>query len=430
MNAGATIVRARVAHAPQPDRLEAHDDGALAYDPAGGTILAVGPFAAVAAAHPDATVDDQRGALLLPGLVDCHVHLPQLPVIGAMGMDLLDWLGRRALPAEARFADPAVAATASRAFLRALAANGTTSALVFGCHFPAGQEAFFAAAAESGLRIASGLVVGDRELGFGLELAPDVAATAAHELARRWHGRGRLRYAVTPRFSLCCTEAMLGRCGELAAATPGALVTTHLNESPREVARVLELFPWAGDYLETYERFGLVGSGTVLAHDVHPAAGELPRIAAAGAAVAHCPTSNAFLGSGTFPWAAHAAAGVRVGLGTDVGAGTGPSLFKEALAAYSLQRLRADGVALTPVSALHLATRAGAVALGLGDVCGDLSPGRAADFLLLRPRAGSTLAAALAEAADAEQALGHVLALAGEDAVAEVRVGGSVVHRR
>jgi guanine deaminase len=246
-------------------------------------------------------------------------------------------------------------------------------------------------------------------------------------MIERWHGRGRLRYAIEPRFSVSCSDEILAACGELLDAAAGLLFTTHLNETEAEVARVRELFPNARDYLHTYERHGLVRECSVFAHDVHASDDELGRLAAAGAWVAHCPTSNAFLGSGTFPLRRHAEQRVRFALGSDVGAGTGPSMLKEALMAYEVQPL-ADRLA--PAELLYLATRAGALALGLGEDAGDLAPGRSADYVLLRAPADSTLASVLRTAPDWEARLGALFALAREESVAEVRVAREPVYVR
>ena len=423
------LVRAQVMHTPRDpfesgDALEAFSDGALAV--ADGRVEAVGGFDELRRAHPEAQVRDERDAVLLPGFVDTHVHFPQLAIMGSMGLGLLDWLERYALPEEARMADNAHARRIAREFVAGLAANGTTSALVFGSHFPAAQEALFEEAERSGLRIASGLVVSDRNLLPELHLDPDGAYDAGRDLAARWHGRGRLRYAVTPRFSLSCSEGMLEACGALHEEV-GALVTSHMNETLEEVEAVRGLFGAFDDYLHTYEHFGLVGESTVLAHNDHPSQAELARLGAARASVAHCPASNAFLGSGLFPLSGHLDHGVRVALGTDVGAGTGLSVLKEALTAYQLQMLRADRPPLGPAHLLYLATRAGALALGM-DEAGDLSPGRAADFVLMRPPPGSTLEAVLRHSDSPERTLGALFALAREESVAEVRVAGEALY--
>jgi guanine deaminase len=431
--ADATILRARVLHTPRDpftdeSALECHENGAVAFQ--AGEILATGDFADVSARHPDAEVVDERDAFVLPGLVDTHVHWPQLGAIGGMGLELLDWLRTCTLPEEVRLADLDYARALARDFVRGLAANGTTTALVFGAHFPDAQDAFFEAAADSGLRIASGLVVSDRDLLPDLRVSPAEAHDAGLALARRWHGEGRLRYAVTPRFSISCSEDMLESCGALAAELGDGLITSHLNENRDEVEAVLDLFEEAGDYLETYERQGLVGPATVMAHNVHPTDAELSRMVAAGASVAHCPSSNGFLGSGIFPMRRHLDRGVGFGLGTDVGAGTGLSVLKEGLAAYQGQMVATENIRLTPAHLLWLATRAGAKVLGLADTLGDLTPGRAADLVVLRPPEASTLAATLARVGSPEHALGALITLAREESVVSTWVAGEPVHRR
>jgi guanine deaminase len=427
-----TILRARVAHTPRDpfvhqDALQTFDDGAIAYDET-GTIESIGTFKDVRAAHPEATVDERRDCIALPGFVDTHVHFPQIPVIGAMGLQLLDWLDQRTLPEEARMAEEAYATRSAERFVRLLAGNGTTTALVFGSHFPAAQHALFEAADRQGLRIASGLVVSDRNLKPELEVTPEVAYETSKALRDRWHGHGRLRYAVTPRFSVSCTEAMLDACHDLLG--DGVLFTSHVNESLGEIDFVRRLFPEARDYLATYERAGLLTDRSVLAHNVHVSDDELRRLAATRTAVAHCPSSNAFLASGIFPMARHVAAGVRFGMGTDVGAGTGLSMLKEGLVAYHVQMVRDQGHMLGPEQLLHLATSAGAAALGLDDTCGDFTPGKQADVVLLQAPPGSTLEAVLEAAPDWNAVLGALFTLAREECVIEARVAGEPVYTR
>ncbi len=424
------IVRAQVAHTPrnpfaEDPALETFADGALAF--ADGRILACGAYADVRAGHPEAEVLDARDTILLPGFVDAHVHYPQIRVIGAMGLELLDWLRLRSLPEESRLADDAYAAEVADRFVRALAQNGTTTALVFGSHFPGAQEALFEAACAAGLRLFSGLVMSDRGLRPELEVSVERAVEVNRRLIERWHGRELIRYVVTPRFAVSCSEELLSVAGELARGSDGVLFTTHVNENRREIELVSELFPWARDYLDTYERYGLLGARSVFAHNVHGSDDELSRLSAAGSAVAHCPSSNAFLGSGVFPLRRHLECGVRVALGTDVGAGTGLSMLKEGLMAYHAQMVSADGVRLGPAHLLWLATRAGALALGLGDEVGDLAPGKSADFVLVRPPEDSTLRAVLERSESLEATLGALFTLAREESIAEVRVAGEVV---
>ena len=223
---------------------------------------------------------------------------------------------------------------------------------------------------------------------------------------------------------------MLAACRALLDETPGALLTSHVNENPSEIAFVAELFPGARDYVDTYERAGLLGDRSVLAHDVHVSDDELRRLAAARTSIAHCPSSNAFLASGIFPMHRHVAHGVPFGLGTDVGAGTGLSLLKEGLVSYHVQMVRDQGYRLLPAHLLFLATAAGARALGVESETGDLTPGKSADCVLLRAPAESTLGDVLERAPDWDARLGALFTLAREEAVAEVRVGGEVVFSR
>jgi guanine deaminase len=403
------------------------DTGLLVND---GVIRERGPFSDLRSRHPAEDVVDLSDGLVLPGFVDTHVHFPQVRAIGGLGMPLLDWLAKCALPEEQRLADVEYARLVAAEFVSGLAQAGTTSALVFGAHFPAAVEALFAEAHRAGLRIAGGLVVSNRALPEPLLTTPDRAYYEGLALAKQWHDVGRLRYAVTPRFSLSCDDDLLAGCAALAADVPGALFTSHINENLAEVAAVAESFATrgGGSYLDTYDRHGLVGPHSVLAHNVHPTDAELAGLAARGATVAHCPTSNATLGSGLFPMRRHLEHGVRVALGSDVGAGSGFSLLKEGLQAYFVQQLLGDaGQPLTCAHLLHLATSAGAQALGLGELVGDLGVGRRFDAVWLSPQAGTTLDVALRNASSAEDALAKAFSLGGPADVRSVWVDGEVV---
>jgi guanine deaminase len=426
------LLRAPLFHTPrnpflQDRALECHWDGGLLIRD--GRIAAAGDFETVRAANPEATTTDLRGGFLLPGLIDTHIHFPQLRVLGGLGRSLLDWLEECALPEEARMADESHARQIARGFIHALASHGTTTALVFGAHFAAATAALFEAGGKSGLRIVSGMVLSDRQLRPELHQTPDSAYRDSSELIKCFHRRGRLLYAVTPRFALSASEAMLEVCQTLRREHEGLRFQTHLNENSREIAEVARLFPWAPDYLAVYERFGLSGRGAVMAHNVHPAASEIERLGASGTAVAHCPGSNAALGSGFFALKRHVKAGVRVALGTDVGGGTGFGLLKEALQAYLLQRLAPEGALLDAAQMLYLATRAGADAIGLENETGDFQPGKAADVVYIRPPSDSPLSAVLERTETPEQVLAAIFTLAGAESVQEVRVEGSIVHR-
>ncbi|HEX7022829.1 MAG TPA: guanine deaminase [Trueperaceae bacterium] len=413
---------------PSADALEAFEDGAVVV--AGGRIVALGDFREVSARTHASQVVDLRPGYLLPGLVDTHVHYPQVYSVGRMGLPLLAWLERYILPDEMCFEDPAYAAQGARDFLNALVRNGTTTALVFGVHVPAAQNRLFETAMQFGYRLISGLVTSDRKLLPAMHKTPDQAQHECAQLIERWHGQAGLRYALTPRFAVSASDRLLAALGELLESWPDLYVQTHLNETPDEVTLVKELFPHQPDYLATYETHGLVQERAVFAHDVHPSSRELAALAAAGAAVAHCPSSNTFLGSGLFPFRAHLDHGVRVGLGSDVAAGTSFNLLGEALAAYRVQMLQADGLRFTPAQLLYLATRAGAEALRLQNDIGDLKPGKAADMVLLKPPHGSQLEVTLRHRDGPADALGSLIALANEESVARVYLSGREVYRR
>jgi len=425
------LLRATIFHTPRnpfvaENALENLADGGLLIS--NGRIVACNDFETLRRKHPNAVVRDLRGGFLLPGLVDTHIHYPQIRILGSLGLELLDWLQQHALPEETRLGNEDYARAVAKEFVFALAAHGTTTALVFGAHFQAATAALFEAAEQTGLRVASGLVVSDRLLRSELHQTPENAYRASKELIRNFHGKGRLLYSVTPRFALSASEAMLEVCQTLMREHPDVLFQTHVNENPREVTEVLKLFPWAKDYLAVYERFGLVEARSVLAHNLHPTDDELQRLSASKATISHCPCSNAALGSGWFPLRRHVAAGVRCALGTDVGGGTGFGLLKEGLQAYMMQRLAPGGFPLGPAHLLYLATRAGAEALGLEDTIGDFQPGKSADFVYLKPPPQSPLAAVAAHADGPAHLLAALFTLAGAESVREVCVEGAPVY--
>ena len=426
-----TIYRGTVVDTPtgdQPSGIRLRADVDFALRVVEGTIVERGPFAEVGARHPDDDVVDLREGLILPGMVDTHVHFPQVRAIGHLGMPLLQWLEECALPEECRLASVDYARSVATEFISGLVSAGTTTALVFGSHFASAVEVLFAEAARVGVRVTAGLVVSDRSLPEPLLSTPDRTYDEAVALAGRWHGRGRTRYAVTPRFSYSASDDMLDACRSVLKDVPGTWFTSHVNENSAEIAEVARLFIDAQDYVDTYDRHGLVGTSSVLAHNVHPTDRELDLLAAQGASVAHCPTSNSALGSGLFPMRSHVEHGTRVALGSDVGAGTGFSLFKEGLQAYFMQQLLGPaGLELASPDLLFLATRAGALALGLDSEVGDLSVGKQFDALWVRPIEGDPLDVGLRHAASAEDALAKTFALAYPADVAAVWVGGDQV---
>ncbi|MBR9975199.1 MAG: guanine deaminase, partial [Bacteroidetes bacterium] len=314
--------------------------------------------------------------VILPGMIDAHVHLPQLDCRGKFGASLLEWLDRFIYPEEQRFAAEAVARDVARRFFAALSAAGTTTAMVFSTVHERATDIAFEEAERARLRIIMGKVLMDREAPEALCEPAAEGLAATQRLIERWHRRSdRLWYAVTPRFAVSCSAELLAGAGAL-ANTYGTYVQTHCNESGGEIGRVRELFPDAAHYTGVYETAGLLGPHTVLAHNIHTDDAQLALLGARGCAVAHCPDSNLFLGSGRFPLEAHDQHGLRVALASDVGAGTTLSMFHIMHAMSHVQ-----GRSLHPFRPLYHATLGGAEALGLDGAIGSIEEGKQADLI-------------------------------------------------
>jgi guanine deaminase len=342
----------------------------------------------------DGRVIDLRELLLLPGLVDLHGHLPQLPNAGrGFGLDLLTWLERYVFPLERAF-DEAAAAALAPAYFRALARAGTTTALLYGAVYEPSLDACFRAAEEHGIRAVIGKVMMDR-LTYDERLPRqrilDVSLRQSADLCSRWHGRdrGRLRYAFTPRFAVSCTSEMLRESAALARSA-GAYWQSHLAEDTGELARVAELFPEARDYLDVYDRAGALGPRSILAHAIHLSPREVERLVESDSRVAHCPASNLFLASGVMHLSRYVEAGMRMGLGSDVAGGPDVSMFTQMrVGAYTqnARRMVSDDERpiLGPAEWLSMATIDGARVLGLEGEIGSLEVGKDADMIAVDP---------------------------------------------
>jgi guanine deaminase len=406
------------AEAPNAVRHEA--DGLLVVY--AGRVVARGAFDAVSPRFPGLEIEQLSG-LIVPGMIDAHVHYPQLGRIASHGAQLLDWLERHIFPAEKAFADPVHAAEVAEAFLDELLRHGTTSALVFGTVHVASVEAFFAAAEARDLRMICGKVLMD--LGpEGLRDTVEDARAESAALIAKWHGRGRLRYAVTPRYALTSSDAQLALAGELLSVHPGVLLHTHLAENAREIAEVAARFPEAEDYLDVYDRFALVMDRSVFAHGVHLPDRSCARLAETRAGIAVCPSSNFFLGSGMFDFAQAERHGVRLGLGSDIGAGTSLSLLHNGGLAY--QAGLPGGYVLDPFRALWLATGGSARLLHIDHEVGMLAEGQEADFVVLDDAATPLMARRTAEASLSER-LFAMQVLADDRAVRRTYVLGRCV---
>jgi len=369
-------------------------------------------------------------ALIVPGFVDCHVHYPQLPIIGAAGHPLLEWLERFTFPAELAFADATYARGIARLFLHELARNGTTSAAVFCTVHAQSAEALISEAEATRLRIIAGKTLMDRNAPAGLLDSAQRGYDESKALIARWHGRGRLGYAITPRFVATSSHAQLESAATLWREHPGTLLQSHLAENLDEVALVRRLFPECTDYVDVLERFGLLGAGAIHGHGIHLSERERARLAATGTAIAHCPTSNFFLGSGLFDLRAARACEppMRVGLATDVGAGTTLSMLATMGAASWVGQLR--GQPLHPARALWLATRGAAQALALDNCVGDLAPGLDGDVAVLDLAATPLLAARTAQVDDIDELLAVLMTFGDDRCVRATYAAGQRVWAR
>ncbi|GHU25387.1 guanine deaminase [Betaproteobacteria bacterium] len=395
---------------------------------AAGHVLRCGPAAQLQSSLPTDTRHlDYRGKLILPGFIDTHVHYAQTGMIASYGEQLGAWLEKYAFPAERGFADPAHAAAEADFFCDQLLRNGTTTAMAFATVHPAAVDALFAVAHARRMRLIAGKVLMDRNC--PLELSDDSAAAGdaqSRALIEKWHGRDRLAYAITPRFAPTSTPEQLRRAGQLFTDHPGLHLQTHLAEQRAEVAWVAQLYPAARSYLDVYERHALLGARSLFAHCIWLDDDDRRHMAAHGAAMSFCPTSNLFLGSGLFDLAAADRCGVRVGLGTDIGAGTSFSLLQTLNEAYKVLQL--SGQSLTPERAFYLATLGGARSLYLDDKIGSFAAGREADFVVLDPLATPLLTHRMAHATTLAERLFVLMMLGDERCVVATHVLGEVAN--
>ena len=389
-----------------------------------GRIVAVQPEAPGA----DWPRADHAGRLVLPGFIDTHVHSPQLDVIGSYGSELLDWLNTYTFPAERRYADAAVAQQGAALFLDALLAHGTTAAVVFPTVHKVSADALFAAAAERGMRLIAGKVLMDRHAPDGLRDDVVQAEADCRELIARWHGRERLAYAVTVRFAPTSTPAQLAMAGRLCAEDATLYMQTHVAENRDEVRWVRELFPEARSYLDVYARAGLLHGRSVLAHGIWLDDTDRAVLRAAGAQIAHSPSSNLFLGSGLFGWREAEAAGAAVTLASDVGGGTSLSMLRTMADAYKVQAMAHQR--LTAWKALHAATRGAARALALEHEIGSLEAGRIADLCVWDWAVGPVAGRRMEVARGLHEKVFAWLTLGDERCLVAAYVNGVQRHRR
>lgn len=348
-----------------------------------GKIIAFGAYETLKEQYADSEIISYGDKLITPGLIDLHVHYPQTEMIAAYGEQLLQWLEKYTFPTEAKFKDPEYARTIAAFFLNELLRNGTTTAVVLTTIFPQSVEVLFEEARDRKMRIIAGQVLMTRNAPDFLINDAETAYAQTREQIQQWHGLDRLLYAITPRFAITSTPEELTLAGKLKAEFPDVYVHTHLAENVQEVEFTAELFPESKDYLNVYEQFDLVGDRSIFAHCIQLDDSAFQRLSEAGAAIAFCPTSNLFLGSGLFKLdrAKSTEYPIKVGLATDVGAGTSFSQLQTMGDAYKVMQLQ--GKSLSAFQAIYLATLGAAKALSLEDKIGSFEVGKEADFVVL-----------------------------------------------
>jgi guanine deaminase len=387
--------------------------------------LDVGPWSTLRARYPNVPVHDYSGRVLAPGFVDLHVHYPQTDVIGSPADGLLPWLEQYTFPHESRFAEATYAAEVAEVFLDELQRHGVTTALTFATSHPESVNALMQQASERGLRLIAGKVLQDRHSPDGVRDDTEQSLIDTEALINRWHGHGRLGYAITPRFAPSCSDAQMRGAGELAQRYPSVWVQSHVAENLDEVRWVQELYPKSRSYLSVYDDFGLLRPRAVYAHCIYLDAQDRALMRDTGTVAAVSPTSNLFLGSGFFDYAAADEAGHLYGLASDVGGGTSFSPFQTMLAAYYVGRANVNGggqhkrgVSLKPSHLWWQHTAGAAQALGLQGVVGNVATGCEADFVIINPQAQPLLARKWQQAQSLEEALFALIVL-GDDRVME-----------
>jgi guanine deaminase len=371
---------------------------------------------------------DHGDALILPGFIDAHLHYPQYRMIAAYGKDLLDWLERYTFIEEQRYADRAVSVPAASAFLDELLRNGVTSCLAFSTIHPQALDALFEEALARNMAVISGKTMMDCNAPKGLTDTARTGYEQSRELIEKWHGKGRLQYAITPRFAVTSSEPQLEATGALKREFPGLVFQTHLSENHAEIAAVAAAFPWARDYTDVYDRYGLLSERAFFAHGIHLSERELARLSEAGASVVHCPTSNNFLGSGLFRYhhSREARRPVTVGIGCDIGGGTSFSMLATMRDAYVVSQLA--GSRITAFDAFYMATLGNARLLHLDHEIGSLAPGKIADLVVLDPRATPIMAQRHALSNDLHDILFALMIMGDDRAVVQTYVAGKPVR--
>lgn len=429
-----TLLRASffdfTALAAQPDDIAANarylEDGLLTLRE--GKVVSLESWQIAEGRVDHSRVTDLRGKLIVPGFIDTHIHYPQTEMIGAFGEQLLEWLNQYTFPVESQYHCPDHAAKMSAFFLHQLLSNGTTTALVFGTVHKQSVDSLFSASQQLDMRLIAGKVMMDRNAPEYLTETPEESYQHTRELIERWHQRGRLSYALTPRFAPTSSPELLDKVRQLREEFPDVWMHTHLSENQQEIAWVKALFPERAGYLDVYHHHQLTGKRSVFAHCLHLEDTEWQCLHDTDSSIAFCPTSNLFLGSGLFNIKRCWQQGVRMGIGTDVGAGTTFNLLQTLGEAYKVGQLQQ--YKLSACEAFYHATLGGAHALDLDDVIGNFNPGKEADFVVLDPAVSPLQKLRNANSKDIWERLFVMMTLGDDRNIAQTWVSGKPVWQR
>lgn len=399
-----------------------HEDGAVAIKD--GKIAAIGDYADVVRAHFGETID-HRPHLIMPGLIDPHLHFVQMQVIGSYAANLLEWLNTYTFVEEQKFADPAHCARIASAFFDELIRQGTTTAAAYCSVHPASVDAFFAEAEKRNMLMIAGKCMMDRNCPDPLRDTPQRGYDETKALIAKWHGKGRGRYAITPRFAITSTHAQMEMVGALAREYPDCYIQTHLSENGAEIVYALELFPEHPDYTSIYDHYGLLRSNALYGHAIHLTRREMAMMAEAEAVAVSCPTSNLFLGSGLYDIDMMTKAGVRTAVATDIGGGTSYSMLETMDEFYKVQQL--NGARLNPLMSFYMMTLGNARALLLESTIGALVPGADADIVVMDATATPAMKLRMETVETLNEELFVLQTLGDDRAIAETYVAGKAV---
>jgi len=373
----------------------------------------------------DLKINHYENHLIMPGFIDTHVHYPQIDMIASHGEQLLEWLEKYTFPAESKFGDEGYASFVAEFFIQELMRNGVTTAMAFPTVHKESVNALFKAASKINMRMITGKVLTDRNVPQNLLDTPELGYQQSKDLIEAWHGQDRLQYAVTPRFAPTSTEQQLTMCAKLLKEFPGVYLQTHLAENKKELEWVKELFPWAENYLHVYDKFELLSERSIFAHGIYLSDDQFKRLGDTGSSIAFCPTSNLFIGSGLFNLAKAEEFNVKVGLASDVGAGTSLSMFQTLNEAYKVLQLQEQS--LCPLKAFYMATLGSARSLTLDSHIGNFEVGKEADFVVLDLKATPLIEYRMQHCNTLSEKLFVLMMLGDDRAVAETYVMGNKI---